>query len=221
MSRNIIGLIVSYIYVFGMIGVAEGLRKWRGYSVDFTRKVIHISVGMWAFGTVLLFDDRLAAIIPPITFVVINAISYRFETIKAMETGEEHQLGTVYFPIAFAVVVWFLWDQPALLVASLMPLTWGDALAAVVGSRYGRHGYSIFGSTRSWEGSLTMFLVSLIATAVPLGLLASPALAPGVVLGAAAATALGASIVEAISPKGIDNLTIPAASVLILLALLG
>jgi hypothetical protein len=28
-----------------MIGIAEGLRKWRGYSIEFTRKFIHIAVG--------------------------------------------------------------------------------------------------------------------------------------------------------------------------------
>jgi phytol kinase len=102
MSQDWIALIVSFVYVFAMIGIAEGLRKWRGYSVDFTRKFIHIAVGMWAFGTVWLFESRTFAIIPPISFIFINAYSYWQGTFQAMETGEKGKLGTVYFPLAFS-----------------------------------------------------------------------------------------------------------------------
>ncbi len=70
-----LALLVSYVYVFSAIGAAEGLRRWRGYPTEFTRKFIHIAVGMWAYGTVLLFHSRAFAVIPPLTFVVLNAIS--------------------------------------------------------------------------------------------------------------------------------------------------
>ena len=219
MSQDIIGLIASFAYVFAAIGVAEGLRKRRSYSVDFTRKFIHIAVGMWAYGTVLLFESRTFAIIPPLAFVAINAFSYWQGTFKAMETGEQGQLGTVYFPISFAAIIWLLWDRPYLLVASLMSMTWGDALAAIVGRRIGKRIYKVAGSTRSLEGSGVMFLVSWIATLVPLLLLAPTPVSLGSAVVTAAVTALGATVVEAASPWGIDNLTVPAVSVLILLLL--
>ena len=218
MSQDWIALIISFVYVFAMIGIAEGLRKRQDYSVDFTRKFIHIAVGMWAFGTVLLFESRTFAIIPPLSFIFINAYSYWQETFKAMETGE---LGTVYFPLSFVLIVWFLWDQPHLLVASLMPMTWGDAMAAIVGKRVGRRKYSIAGGTRSVEGSLTMFLVSWGATLVPLLLLPSDALGLMAAMGVAAATAAAATAVEAISPWGVDNLAVPAISVAILKVFVG
>ena len=216
MSQDTIALIASFIYVFAMIGIAEGLRKWRGYSVDFTRKFIHIAVGMWAYGTVLLFERRIFAIIPPLAFVAINAFSYWQGTFKAMETGEKGQLGTIYFPLSFAAIIWLLWGQPHLVVVSLMPMTWGDALAAVIGRRVGKRLFSVAGSTRSLEGSGVMFLASWVATLVPLLLLAPASLSVGMAVVTAAVTALGATIVEAISPWGIDNLTVPAVSVLVL-----
>jgi phytol kinase len=224
MSRDWLALIASFVYVFAAIGIAEGLRKWLSqakpgtYSVEFTRKFIHIAVGMWAYGTVLLFETRAFAIIPPVAFVFINALSYWQGTFKAMETGEKGQLGTIYFPISFAVIIWLLWSQPHLLVASLMPMTWGDALAAVVGRRIGRRSYTILGSTRSLEGSAVMLLVSWVATLVPLLLFVS--MPPVTALVIAAVTALGATAVEAISPWGIDNLTVPAVSALILALML-
>jgi dolichol kinase len=214
MSRDVIALLASFAYVFAAIGVAEGLRKWRGYSVDFTRKFIHIAVGMWAYGTVLLFERRVFAIIPPLAFVAINAFSYWRGTFKAMETGEKGNLGTVYFPLSFAALIWVFWGRPHLIVAALMPMTWGDALAAVVGRRIGRRRYTVLGSTRSVEGSMTMFVASWLATSVSLLLLGTGD--PRVALLISAVTAFGAALVEAVSPWGIDNLTVPAVSALIL-----
>jgi len=216
MSRDIVALFFSFIYVFAMIGIAEGLRKWRGYSVEFTRKFIHIAVGMWAYGTVLLFERRIFAIIPPLSFVFINAFSYWRGTFKAMETGEKGQLGTVYFPISFVALVWLFWGRPHLLVASLMPMTWGDALAAVLGRQIGRRRYTVAGSTRSLEGSAVMFLVGWVATVVSLVLLTPVSMDLGAAAGIAAVTALVAAIVEAVSPWGIDNLTVPVVSALVL-----
>jgi phytol kinase len=216
MLQDIVALFFSFVYVFAMIGIAEGLRKWRGYSVEFTRKFIHIAVGMWAYGTVLLFERRIFAIIPPLSFVFINAFSYWRGTFKAMETGEKGQLGTVYFPISFVALVWLLWDRPHLMVASLMPMTWGDALAAVLGRQIGRRRYTVAGSTRSLEGSAVMFLVSWVATVVPLVLLSPASMDLGAAAGVAAVTALGATIIEAVSPWGIDNLTVPVVSALVL-----
>ena len=217
MSQDVTALLASFAYVFATLGIAEGLRKWRGYSVEFTRKFIHIAVGMWAYGTVLLFEHRALALVPPLAFVAINALSYWRGTFKAMEAGEKGQLGTIYFPVSFAATIWLLWERPNLLVASLMPMTWGDALAAVVGRRIGHRRYAVAGTSRSLEGSVMMFLASWATTLVPLVLLASGPVDAIAAVGAAAVTSLGATLIEALSPWGVDNLTVPAVSGLILM----
>ncbi len=214
MKSDWLALIISYVYVFAVIGVGEGLRKWRGYSTEFTRKLIHISVGLWAFGTVLLFQHWYFAIIPPLSFVALNYISYRREIFKAVETGEKGNLGTVYFPISFAVILYLLWTRPNLLVASLMPMTWGDALAAVLGRLYGQRKYSVLGSTRSVEGSLAMFFFSWLSTFLALWLL--PPLGWQTSLLYSLAVAVFATLVEALSPWHMDNLTVPLLSAALL-----
>jgi dolichol kinase len=216
MSQTALALLASFAYVFGMIGVAEGLRAWRGYATDFTRKFIHIAVGMWSYGTVLLFERRAFAVIPPLCFVVLNALSYWRGTFKAMETGQKNQLGTIYFPISFAALIWLFWGRPHLLVASLMPMTWGDAMAAIVGRRHGQRLYRVLGSVRSLEGSLAALPISWLATWVPLILLAPGGADPLPMAGVAALVALGAALMEAVSPWGVDNLTVPAISALLL-----
>lgn len=59
-----------------------------------------------------------------------------------------------------------------------MAMTWGDALAALVGQRIGRHRYTIGQSSRTLEGSAVMFAVSAIAMLLTVLFLPGSALAP-------------------------------------------
>jgi dolichol kinase len=219
MGSDWLALAVSYVFVFAAIGIAEGMRKWRGYSTDFTRKFIHITVGTWSVGTVLLFDRWYMAIIPPASFILINYLSYRQETFKAMETGEKGNLGTVYFPFSFVLIVFLFWQQPHLVVASLMPMTWGDAMAAVLGARYGQFRYTLWGSTRSLEGSISMFLFAFTATFLVLWLF--PPLGLGISLLYALIVSVITTLVEAVTPWHLDNLTVPLVSAVTLYLLAG
>jgi phytol kinase len=213
-------LIASYVYVFAIIALGELLRRIGRRRAEFTRKFIHVGVGMWVVGTVLLFETWYMALIPPATFVLINAFSYWRGAIKAMELEGKGNLGTIYFPIAFAGVIYYFWSQPVLMVASLMPMTWGDAMAAVLGERHGHYRYAIGGRTRSLEGSVAMFFWSWVTTSLALFvmpyLLGKPLINWLLALLQGAAVALGCTLVEALSPWGIDNLTVPAAAVLIM-----
>lgn len=213
-------LVVSYAYVFAVIGLGEILRRLGQRPIEFTRKFIHIGVGLWSIGTVLLFKTWYLALIPPATFVLINGISYWRGTFQAMETGERSNLGTVYFPISFAALLYYFWSQPVLIVASLMPMTWGDAMAAILGRRYGQHLYGVSGRSRSVEGSIAMLLWSWISTSLALlimpYLVGKPPIHWLLTLIYGGAVALVCTLVEALSPWGIDNLTVPAAAAFIL-----
>ena len=61
--NDVIAVVISFVYVFAAIGIAEGLRKAFKWPVEFTRKFIHIAVGMWSVGTVLLFTSKWFAVI--------------------------------------------------------------------------------------------------------------------------------------------------------------
>jgi len=219
-NPDVWALVASYAYIFAVIGLGEGLRRKQGYSSEFLRKVIHIGVGLWSIGTVLLFENRYMAIIPPLSFVVINAISYRFELVKAMDAVEDKSPGTIYFPISFVVAILLFWDAKPLVVASLMPLTLGDAFAAIVGRAIGRTKYVIFGRHRSAEGSVSMCLFSFAGVALALWLMpmllgTTLVIQPGLLIGSLI-VALAATIVEALTPWNLDNLTVPAISMLAL-----
>jgi phytol kinase len=175
---------------------------------------------MWIVGTALLFETWYYALIPPATFVIINTLSYWWGTFGAMESDDRTNLGTILFPVSFGAVVFYFWPQPVLMVAAMMPLTWGDAMAAIVGRRHGHYRYTIARQNRTLEGSIAMFLWSWVMTALALFVMPYLAAKPPIhwllALIYGAAVALVCTLVEALTPWGLDNLTIPAASVLIL-----
>ncbi len=215
--NNWLGLLISFIYIFTLIGGAEALRKWRGFSSDFTRKMIHIGVGMMMWGLHYLFDNPWFFIGTSGVFMVINFLDWRFGYFAAMSSQDRANLGTVYFPFAAAVVAYLFWEQPPLMVAALMPLTWGDGLAPVIGRKYGRHPYFIHNHKRTIEGSLGFLVAAFLAVWLALWLIAGqPQITPINALLPAFVIAFATMLVEGISIWGLDNLTITAVSILLL-----
>ncbi len=220
-TQDWIGLGLSYAYASGLLVFAEVVRRWRGYPQDFTRKLVHIGAGMWVFGVLALFDTWQIGVIPFATFIGINYILWRYKLLESMDAPDSSP-GTVYFALSITILFLLLWrkGQPGdlghIAAAGAMAMTWGDALAALVGRRLGRRRYTVLGSTRSWEGSATMFAVSLLAIWPTLLLVPGSPLAPtaeplsaGAAFTAALLGAAAAAGSEAASPAGTDNLSVP------------
>jgi phytol kinase len=214
---NTLGILIAFAYIFTIIGLAEGLRRRRGYGSGFTRKVIHIGVGMLSWALPFLFTSPWPFVFACIVFMVINLVDWRYGLISSMQSSSRGNLGTVYFPLAAAVVALVFWDQPPLMVAALMPLTWGDGLAPVIGAAYGRRVYRIHTSTRTLEGSAGFFVAGFVFTWLALWAMpGAPEITPTAALAPALVIILVTTLIEAVSIWGLDNLTVTAAAVLIL-----
>lgn len=215
--NNWLGLIICILYVFGIIGFAELLRRRLGYGSNFTRKVIHVGVGMMSWGLPFLFDTPWFFIATAAIFSVITFLDWRYHFFTAMASSDPSNLGTVYFPIAAGVVAYLFWQEPPLMVAALMPLTWGDGLAPVIGKLYGRRHYRIHTSIRTLEGSLGFFVAGFLFTWLALWMTGgNPVISPMAALFPAFVITFVTTLIEAVSIWGVDNLTITAAAIVIL-----
>jgi len=131
----------------------------------------------------------------------------------------------VYFAISITVLFALLWrtdgslDRAPIAAAAVMAMTLGDALASIVGTRWGEHSYTTFGHRRTWEGTKTMAIFSFLGIFVTLWLLPGSPLSPHsilldirAVLGLSLAGTVVATLAEALSPAGTDNLSVPLLS---------
>jgi phytol kinase len=213
---DLASLLIGFGYVAALIALSEILRRMFHVPVEITRKIVHVGVGMAAIALKVIFREWHIAIIGPIVFLLVNYVSHRANLFQGLETGEHGQLGTIYFPLSFVILTPLLWSQPEVLAASMMPLTWGDTAAAILGARYGMHKFTIFDQTSSVEGAIAMFVFSFIGTYFALVLFGQ---STTVSLILASTAAFIATIFEALSPGGIDNLTVPLVSALVLVIL--
>lgn len=215
--NNWLGLILCFAYIFAIIGAAEGLRRWRGYGSDFTRKFIHIGVGMMSWFIHLLFDSPWWFVAAALAFAVINFLDWQYGFLAAMASSDRSNLGTVYFPIAAAATAVIFWETPPLMVAALMPLAWGDGLAPVVGRAIGKRRYTFRGATRTLEGSTGFWIATTLTVWLALWLTAGePTISPAAALLPALIIATVTALVEAVSTNGLDNLTITAAAIVLI-----
>lgn len=219
---HLTALALSYGAVGVLLLVVERLRRSGRMSPDTARKAVHVGVGLWIVPTVLVFADWRVAIVPPLSFLVVNYLIHRFRWLPALD-GDPANLGTVFFPFSFTLLLALFFrpgepgNQAFLAVAGLLTMALGDAAAAVFGKRYGTRRYTILGHSRTMEGSMAMFLVTGAVIAVVLNTMAGfgwhAAVAFGLVTGTAAAG------IEAVCPFGSDNLFVPVGAAGILWAL--
>ena len=221
-ALDAVGLAASYVFVFGFIGLATLLMRRHVLPASATRKVIHIGVAHWWLIAMATMDDPWVASIGPVSFIAINALALGLRLLPAMDEGADRRnLGTVYFPISLLVLVNLCWRgvMPAWVGGiGVLVLGWGDGLAALVGEGNGAPGVRIWGGRKSAAGTILMFTASFAVTLLftlifrggPGGALASQG-GHGVLeaVGISTVVAAAATVVELLTPWGLDNLTIP------------
>ncbi|RPI03864.1 MAG: phosphatidate cytidylyltransferase [Calditrichaeota bacterium] len=220
-KADTIGLILSYGYAFSLLFSIEKLGEKLNWQSFFTRKLIHMAAGMWVWAIVFIFDHWYIGIIPFATFIVLNYYFYKKRSFAKMDE-EDATPGTVYFAVSITLLFLLFWRTNGSLIhliialASVMAMTLGDAAAALFGFYYGKRRVRHFSSSRTLEGTLSMFLFSFIAIFITMTLVLSSSLnQDGVELSlslrvfSSLAAAAAAAIAEAFSPKGSDNLTVP------------
>ncbi len=206
-----ISLVISYGAVFLIVGVAGILAKKEIISGEASRKVVHIGVSNWIVLALFIFQDWYFAIIGPVSFIVINYISWKLDLFGGMESGDKSP-GTVFFAITLSILTMHFWwlynigagDFRYIAVMGLLVLGWGDGFAAVFGHRWGKK--KLVGS-KSLVGTMTMFAVSAIVIFLVLGFAGAHNMLTNVLL-ALGLSALG-TLTELFIPGGWDNLLIP------------
>ena len=207
-SKDAIAIAISIAYCTAVIGAGELIRKLRGYGDEFTRKLVHIAIGVWIIPTLFLFTKWYWAAALPALAIIGNVLSYRLNILRGIERSDKGDFGTIFFPVSFVICIaaFFGTKHPEAAAAGIMAMALGDAAAAIVGKTFGRHKFELLGATKSIEGSAAMLVVSFAAVLVTLVIWKAP-------LGTAAAIALAVAGVgtalEAGGKHGLDNLTVP------------
>jgi len=202
-------LIASIITTPFALTIAGYIRVRYGVKTNYTRKLMHFLV---IFSTAIIITIGGNEYIPVLvavgtTSIILSCIYTNSLWYKgiARETDAPYERRYILLPLIAtllaATVNRVLFDPISWLVGSLV-LAIGDAVAEPVGVKFGKHKYTVRGFdaryyTKSYEGSLAVFVSSAIVSYIVLHDYYISFIV-GVV----------ATIVEATSPHGFDNYTI-------------
>jgi phytol kinase len=234
-------VIVFFIAVFyaGFILIVGDLgRRKFNLGSDFTRKIVHLFAG-FAIWTFPYYPNPWVATLVALTFVIMLGLTNteRFgRFFAAMARPDDLEHGSVRGPFWYAVSITvltglftFTGNQESYLIAAaaIQIMMLGDGMSAPIGMRYGLEKcYTIFGSKRSVHGSLALFFFGFIGAMLAFwffGIFNYGVLVSGSVILwqqmiiLALSGSIAATMIELISPKGTDNITVPFLSCVVML----
>jgi len=195
-----------------LVGGIGLLARRFAWEPELARKVSHVAVGLACLALPFVF----ASVAPVLALAAVACAGLlALRAVPALRAGlgcalhgvARRSLGEFAFvggaTLAFALAN----DHFPAYAAAILTLALGDAAAALVGRRFGRHPYAVGNARKSFEGSAAFFGVAALVCA----------LIPGAVsVAAVAAFALVTTLAEALAGDGFDNVAIPLAGLLAL-----
>lgn len=206
------GILLVLVLLGGVMAALKLISARCCLHPETSRKAVHILMGMVTLSFPWLFREAWPVLLLTVLAVVALAgtrlvapLQKQFGTV--LNGVERHSLGEVYFPLAVSALFVLSSENRLLYLIPLLTLTLADAVAALVGIRYGQHRFCTSEGTKSAEGSLAFFMVAFLSAHVPLLLLSNTGRAESLLI----ALVLGILVMlfEAVSVGGLDNLFIP------------
>lgn len=202
-----IAVLASLVGVFIILAANEALGEAKFIKKEFRRKFTHFFVGIFvATWPTYLSWESIQLI--GLAMVLVIYINRHLNLFKFNNVVRRKSQGDYFF--AFGITLCALLTNSAIFFAiAILHLAIADTLAAIIGTaRNGVWKYKIFGQNKTILGSMTFWLSSLYILGFG-GLAANNQinfsgywylilLAPPLL-----------TIVENISPRGLDNLTVP------------
>ncbi|MBV8081514.1 MAG: hypothetical protein JOY86_00865 [Candidatus Eremiobacteraeota bacterium] len=183
------------------------------------RKLLHVGMGLTALSFPWLFHQHW----PVLTLAAIAAVgllgvrligALRSSVGSVLHGVGRESLGEFSFALGIALL-WVLANGNVLFyIIPLLVLTFADAVAALVGVRYGTLRYATLDGTKSAEGSLAFFLTTFACVHVPLLLYSDVGRLESLLI--AAIIGILVMLLEATTWFGLDNLTIPVVGFVLL-----
>lgn len=176
---------------------------WRSRTHgEISRKAVHISVGtfvaLWPFYLSWRQIELLS-----LAFVTGVLVSRWLNLFRAIHSVQRPTWGEVFFGAAVGLVA-VTTHNPAIYAVSLLHMSLADGLAAIVGVKFGAPwAYRVFGARKTLPGTMTFFAVSL-AILVVYCLHVPVAFGWWVIM-----ATVGATVIENLAVRGLDNLLIP------------
>ena len=230
MFEFINGLCIFLIYLIPAAIIMLLIRKFTKISDELFRKILHfILLGayiplLFGFNTwwkcIILVGSLIILLLPILKFA--GKIPEFSSFVNERKKGEFTSSMVLALSIMLLTISigWGIFDDKFLVLASVYAWGVGDAFAALIGKRFGKHkiNWKFVDNKKSYEGSIAMIITSAISVFVVL--LVRGGVNPIYALLIALIASTASTFVELCSKNGIDTITCPSVAMAIIVPLL-
>jgi len=210
---DITGVIAVYVYVAILLFLSEKVLK--SYPL-ISRKFLHIMVGNIFFILPLFEHAWVMSFVAAAPFIILTFLVSPYSPLKIVSetSAAGHGMGLVYYAISWTVLAYAFFNRPEIIAIGIVAMSYGDGFASLIGTKFGKRKYNIFGDEKSIEGSISMFIITVLVSLVALYYYDV-----GINIFVVVAISFVATLVEGLTPKGLDNLTVSFSAALLYYAL--
>jgi dolichol kinase len=219
MTKEIINSVLLAGLFLSLFGIAEILYHKLKIKADDTRKIVHIGTGLLTILFPLMLGNHWFVLLLCVSFALILFLSLKFNLLPSINAIDRISYGSLWYPVAvYTCYLAYNYFHNNLLFFYLPVLTMAicDPVAAFFGKRWPYGKFHIKQDTKTVMGSAAFFFASVILTIVLFYLFSSGNFRISNTLLIALLIAAATTVTEALSTKGLDNITIPVCVVLIL-----
>ena len=208
-QNDFVGIAFVYIYVILLLIFTEKIlsKKYPRTS----RKILHIMTGNIAFILPIFQTREMMAFLAAGPFILFTFLMSPHSPIKSVrgKTSEAgHGLGLVYYAIAWAVLAYIFFDTKEVIAIGILAMSYGDGLASLIGIKFGKKKYQIFEDVKSYIGSYAMFTFTFIMMIIALLFYGKFSLNYETLFLLLCIAGIS-TIAEGVTPRGLDNLSVP------------
>lgn len=218
MSKEIINTIILAILFLSLFAIAEILYHRFKVKAESTRKIVHIGTGLITILFPILLQSAWSVLLLCASFGLILLLSLRMHLLPSVNAIKRVSYGSLLYPVAVSICFFAYQHFHHLLFFYLPVLTMAicDPVAALAGSRWPLGRFKINNSNKTLIGSLAFFISSFILTIALFYFFSPEIFEPKKALLTSFLIAVSTAATEAVSFKGIDNITIPVCVLIIL-----
>ena len=243
---DLIAMVISVVILLALVQINGLMQKKKIVSQIITRKFVHIFAGPIFVVTWMLFSggviSHYIAVIVPLLFVlqfvaIGTGLMKNESFVNSMSrSGDPRELleGTLYYAVVMLLMTFFWFYVPSTGIGNANPtalliigcVSGGDGLAEIIGRKFGgEKKFGIRGGEKTIIGSIGMLVGSILVSSILVLIFSlevsnfnsnfniATLILPIIVV------SIVATVVEALSPKGIDNFTIFLAVIFVVLIL--
>jgi len=214
MDDNFINLLWLSGFFLTLFTAAELLYRFAKINVEYTRKLVHIGTGLLTMLFPIMFSHYIWVVGICASFFILLSFSLKFGFLPSINAIERESYGSLSYPIIVILAFVFYYFKKSGLSQDyfyfyipVLTMALADPTAAFFGKKVPVGKYTIGKEQKTLAGSSAFFIVAGLVTflLLPTNNLLFLLLIP-----------FAATLAEAFSTKGMDNLTIPITIISIL-----